>query len=356
MYLPSQLSPLIMLRLAGEGSESYTYRPSTTMRSPSTIYSPKEIEYVRQSSYKPSTKAKVTRPEDTLPTPRPSIDSHTCDQRRREELLGNVRDLCRKVIDDPMNEVRSISGVDEKDFMWLKEKAEAGEIPDWESIRLAHKDFSIILDSMNFCRTDFMNNVIIVKCPTWLHESLNHVVFETIQGHSHQRIRLGGAPDVNLLKNLGSKCPDIVLCDKNDQDHDGFPTVAFEVGYTQTQADLNFVAARLLFGSGGKINAVVTAKVDVKDDKIQFLGIDVWRMTAKYKTGVEVEGIKRGVILTKENKLADPSKLSWFFSFVVEADDTLFQLKVKPIRYQVSRLTVTIDSYNSDDILDLSQE
>ncbi len=133
-----------------------------------------------------------------------------------------------------------------------------------------------------------------------------------------------------------------MLCDRNDQNHSGFPTVVFEVGYTESQAALNYNAARLLFGSGGCINTAVTIKLIVEEGEIKYVGVDVWRMTCEVEN--EVEGIKRDVILTKENKLANPRTLSWFFSFFTTEDATLFHLKAEPLHYQVIHLAVSIRS------------
>jgi len=163
----------------------------------------------------------------------------------------------------------------------------------------------------------------IVKYPTWQHESLNDVVTATLRELNEPRIRVGGAPDLDLLKGLGCKCPDIVLCDRDDRNHAGFPTVAFEIGYSQSQAALNYNAARLLFGSGGKINAVVTVKVSLNENStLSYLGIDVWRMTIREVDEDGIEGIERDAILTKENKLADSRLISWSFSFFTTEGDT----------------------------------
>ena len=91
-----------MLLVLGEGSEPYVYqqfamRPLSSSPSPPT--------FATQTSNRPtgSTNKKVIKPEDTLPTPRPSIDDHNRNQLRREELLGKVCDLSHKVISDPLN-------------------------------------------------------------------------------------------------------------------------------------------------------------------------------------------------------------------------------------------------------------
>ena len=105
-------------------------------------------EHVTQISNKHalSTEKKVAKPEDTLPTPRLSTDDHNVSRNRlrREELLGNAR----KIVSDPLNKAGSLDDVSSKDFQWLKAKGEAGEIPGWESFRLASKYLKgIILDS-----------------------------------------------------------------------------------------------------------------------------------------------------------------------------------------------------------------
>ena len=115
--------------------------------------------------------------------------------------------------------------------------------------------------------------------------------------------------------------------------------MAFEIGYSQSQAALNYNAARLLFGSGGKINAVVTVKVSLNENStLSYLGIDVWRMTIREVDEDGIEGIERDAILTKENKLADSRLISWSFSFFTTEGDTLFHLKAEPIHYQVSHV------------------
>ena len=100
-----------------------------------------------------------------------------------------------------------------------------------------------------------MNSVLILRCPTWQHEGCAEVIRDAIR--DLPSIRVGGVPDLKLFNGMGLKTPDIVLCDNNSQSHAGFPTVVFEVGVSQTQALLNFNAARLLFSSKGQINAVV---------------------------------------------------------------------------------------------------
>lgn len=116
----------------------------------------------------------------------------------------------------------------------------------------------------------------------------------------------------------------------------GSLTVVFEVGYSETQEALNYNAARLLFGSRGCIKLV-------KENEITYVGVDVWRMTYEVDED-KVKEIERDVILTKENKPASPRTLSWFFSFSTKVEDTLFQLKAKPLHYQVSHLMVSIHS------------
>ncbi len=100
------------------------------------------------------------------------------------------------------------------------------------------------------------------------------------------------------------QCPDIVLCNRDDQNHAGFPTVASEIRYTQSQAALNYNSVCLLFGSGGKINAVVTVKVSLNENSsLGYLDIDVWRMTISEvdEDEISIGGIERDVILTKTN-------------------------------------------------------
>lgn len=183
-------------------------------------------------------------------------------------------------------------------------------------------------------------------CPTWQHESLTGVISNALQRQPHPRIIMGGSPDLKLFKKLGIKCPDLVLYDDRTDKHAGFPTVVFEVGYSQPQASLNFNAARLLFGSRGKINAVVNVKVTVaadekgKERKVQHLVVDVWRMVPHSVTEKEMEGRERDRILTKEYKPASSNSLSWSFSYIAK-EKILFHLKAKPRRYQVSRLAVT---------------
>jgi hypothetical protein len=43
-----------------------------------------------------------------------------------------------------MKTAGSLDNIAERDFEWLKGKGEAGEIPGWESFRLANKYLSII--------------------------------------------------------------------------------------------------------------------------------------------------------------------------------------------------------------------
>jgi hypothetical protein len=132
----------------GHGSEPYIpYRPLTPVRSRELSFSdsPPNVcsERHAQTSDTPAKSAKeiVVKPEDTLPTPRPSFDNN-----RREKLLAEVRDLHRKVISDPLKEV-SLADVDEEEFEWLRKKGEAGEIAGWESIRFAGEYLRIYLDS-----------------------------------------------------------------------------------------------------------------------------------------------------------------------------------------------------------------
>ena len=70
--------------------------------------------------------------EDTLPTPRQSVDGY-----KRESLLSNFLKLYDKVKCNPGNEVGRLDSVDEQEFEWLKKKGEEGEIRGWNGIRLA---------------------------------------------------------------------------------------------------------------------------------------------------------------------------------------------------------------------------
>ena len=182
-----------------------------------------------------------------------------------------------------------------------------------------------------------MNSVLIFRCPTWQHEGLAEVVRDAMRDLSS--IRVGGAPDLKLFNGLGVKTPDIVLCDDNSQSHAGFPTVVFEVGVSQTQASLNFNAARLLFGSKGQINAVVNLKVTTKGTaeapgELESLFVDVWRLLVTVVDDKDVEGLTRRKILTKENQSASPTVVSWSFTYITRAQ-RLFRLEAKPHCYQV---------------------
>jgi hypothetical protein len=183
------------------------------------------------------------------------------------------------------------------------------------------------------------------SCPTWQHESLTGVVSEALQRQPHPRVKMGGSPDLKLFKKLGIKCPDLVLYDDRTTKHAGFPTIVFEVGYSQSQASLNFNAARLLFGSRGKINAVINVKVAVaaeekgKERVVKSLVVDVWRMLPCEVNEKEVETFERDRILTKEHKPASSKSLTWSFSYIT-TEKKLFHLKARPRRYQVSCLAV----------------
>ncbi len=191
-----------------------------------------------------------------------------------------------------------------------------------------------------------MNPVLIFQCPTWQHEGVADVIRNATR--DLPRIRVGGAPDLKLFNKLGVKTPDIVLCDRYSQKHAGFPTVAFEVGYSQSQASLNYNAARLLFGSQGKINTVVNIKVTTQgraeaSGELESLFVDVWRMIPKLVNEKDVDGLLREKILTKENRLANPAILSWSFQYIT-TERRLFQLKARAHRYQVTRSAVTFYS------------
>lgn len=181
-----------------------------------------------------------------------------------------------------------------------------------------------------------MNRTLIITCPTWQHESLSDVVAEALRQQTSGRIRMGGSPDLKLLKEFGNKCPDLVLCDPGSDKHAGFPTVAFEVGYTQSQAALNYNAARLLFGSGGKINAVVTTKVHAKGTVLEYLGVDIWRMIPAVVAEEDVVSIPTDTILLADNTVAIPTVLSWSFSCLSVEEGVMFRLKTKVHHYEVN--------------------
>jgi hypothetical protein len=196
------------------------------------------------------------------------------------------------------------------------------------------------MKNRRYCRIDYMNQVLILQCPSWQHEAMVHVVTEAVQNHLSW-IKVGGSPDVTLFHKLGIKTPDLVLCDRNSKNHGGFPSVVFEVGYSQSQEELNYNAARVLFGSRGKVNAVVTVKVTTtENDTLKSLFVDVWRVALRAEKEEDVEGIPREIILTKENKPASPKVLSWSFYFVTK-EKKFYLLNAKPRRYQASSLSVS---------------
>lgn len=185
-----------------------------------------------------------------------------------------------------------------------------------------------------------MNSVMIIKCPTWQHEGCAEVIRDATR--DLPRIKVGGAPDLKLFHSMGLKTPDLVLCDGDSQTHAGFPTVVFEIGVSQTQASLNYNAARLLFGSRGQINAVVNIKVKTKGTaeapgELESLFVDVWRYKATPVSEKDVEGLKKKVILT-ENKPASPTDVSWSFAFII-TEKRLYRLDAKPRCYQVGHPT-----------------
>ncbi len=101
----------------GQDSGHIPYRP-LTMRSPSIFVSPPNVPFSPYpSKFTNANKEIVVKPEDTLPTPRQSLDGDT-----RESLLNKFRNLYDKVIRDPQNEAARLDNIDEQDFEWLKKK------------------------------------------------------------------------------------------------------------------------------------------------------------------------------------------------------------------------------------------
>ena len=305
-------------------------RPLSILDSPPSIHStPYALTFANPN------RQIAVKPEDTLPTPRQSLDGDS-----RENLLKQFRALYDQAICDPRNKVKRLDNMLEQDFEWLRKKGEAGEIPGWNNIRSASKILSWLtwLNTI-YSRIDYMDSVLIFRCPTWQHEGVADVIKNATE--NLPRIRVGGSPDLKLFNKLGVKTPDLVLCDRESRKHAGFPTVVFEVGYSQTQAALNYNAARLLFGSLGKINTVVNVKITTKGragdlEELESLVVDVWRLTASVVTKSDVEGLMHRKILTKGNQLASPNAVSWVFSYIT-TEKRLYKLNVKPRRYQVGR-------------------
>jgi len=343
--------------LCGQVSESSAiYLPVTPVRTcpPAILDSPPNLQFAPYppTSPKPTNANKhiVVNPEEFLPTPRQSLGSDP-----RKKLLESFCDLHSRVISRQL-ESSHLDNVYEDDLKWLKKKGEAGDIPDWDNIRLAIECLCQLLLNTAPARIDYMNGTIIIQCPTWQHKSIVDVIKDASANLS--RVRIGGAPDLSLFNGLGVKTPDLVLCDRDRTTHSGFPTVAFEVAFSQSQASLNYNAARLLFGSRGKINTVVNIKVTKTGmaeapGELKSLLVDVWRMTVKVVDERLVENLPRQQILMKENKVASSDVVSWFFSYITTARQ-LYHLKAKPHHYQVCFLVITPQS-NSLIRLDLSR-
>ena len=172
----------------------------------------------------------------------------------------------------------------------------------------------------------------IIKFPTWQHEGTIQAVTGAIAKQGLKNIRIGGSPDLKLDEGFGIKCPDLVLCDSRDPHHEGMPTVVFEAGFTQTQAALNFNAARLLFGSGGHINAVVNIKLSAKELELEYLAVDVWRRTVVDEKQMTLQ---KDTILMSPDKIADPQTLSWSFSYLTKLEGDTLHLKTTVKHYEV---------------------
>ncbi|KDR66648.1 hypothetical protein GALMADRAFT_216868 [Galerina marginata CBS 339.88] len=109
----------------------------------------------------------------------------------------------------------------------------------------------------------------VVKFPTIVHEILVQVL-----GHKDTTKRsnlteeyatyYGGSPSIHLGE-AGSKSPDQSIFDEYQSGSlaDVFPTVTFEVGFSESTQKLNNDAVRTLGGTGGRVKLVITLKIEM---------------------------------------------------------------------------------------------
>ena len=131
-YLSSSMSTLC------EGVEpQISYRPLPQTR-PSSVSNSAVTKL-------PATPRIYVKPEDTLPTPRPSLDRSRQDLRptpgpsfdnvQQQALHGKLRDIYEK-FNSGLQTQGLLEDVSVEDFDWLKQKGESGEIVGWENTRL----------------------------------------------------------------------------------------------------------------------------------------------------------------------------------------------------------------------------
>jgi hypothetical protein len=137
---------------------------------------------------------------------------------------------------------------------------------------------------------DYSGTDVIVRFPTLIHEAISHmfskIPHELISGvtfHCGEQTNASyGGGDSITLSDGGQKTPDFVIYDQhhtpNDLTH--LPTIAWEVGYSESAKNLGRDAARLVAGTGGGIQLAIAVKIeDDEERKLKAVTIDFWELT-----------------------------------------------------------------------------
>jgi hypothetical protein len=126
--------------------------------------------------------------------------------------------------------------------------------------------------------------------PTLIHEAISHMFSKIPHEFTHgvaffsgdqTNTSFGGGDNIALFDG-GEKTPDFVIYDQlhtpNDPTH--LPTIAWEVGYSESAKKLGRDAARLVAGTGGGIQLAIAVNIeDNKKRKLKAVTVDFWELT-----------------------------------------------------------------------------